>query len=239
MGIRNNYFQINDVSSLDFGIVISEGRTFGSPKRVYEEVSVPGRNGTVLFDEGYYENVTVSYTCSLINKEAEIDKFRAWLAHHVGYVKLEDTYHPTEYRMAKVENGLDPTMSGWMLSRGDFQVTFSCKPQRYLKIGDYGTEYVSNLTLYNPTWYEAEPIIRIFGSGTLTVGDIQVNIATNPLNYIDLDSQTQDAYCGTDNANQYVTLTNQKYPTLLVPSTNITLGTGIEKIILYPKWWTL
>jgi len=240
MGVRkHNYFQIGDVSSLDFGIVISEASVWGSPKRVYEEVSVPGRNGVVLFDQGYYENVPVSYNCQILDSGGKVDQFRAWLASQLGYVKLEDTYHPEEYRLAKVDDGLSPRMSLWALKRGDFNVQFSAKPQRFLKIGDVGTEYDNNFTIFNPTYYEAQPIIRVYGYGTLTVGNTTVTITQNALPYIDIDSAVMDCYHEGDNANQYVALSSEKYPALGVGATAITLSSNIPKIILFPKWYTM
>ena len=240
MGVmRRNYFQIGDVSSLDFGIVISDASVWGSPKRVFESVSVPGRNGDLIFDEGRYENAPIDYNCQILNDGGELDRFRAWLASQVGYVRLEDTYHPEEYRLAAVSSGLTPQMTLWALRRGDFNVTFSAKPQRFLKIGDVGTEYESNISIYNPTYFEARPIIRVYGYGDLVVGGVTVSIESNSLSYIDIDSQVDDCYCGTTNANQYITLSGDSFPTLAVGVTNIELPATVSKIILFPKWFTM
>lgn len=237
--MRQNYFQIGDVSSIDFGIVISEASVWGSSKRVYEEVAVPGRNGTILFDQGYYENGTIQYNCQMLDKGGQLDQFRAWLASQVGYIRLEDTYHPEEYRLAKVSDGLNPKKTMWALKRGEFVVGFSAKPQRFLKIGDVGTEYENNFTIFNPTYFEAQPIIRVYGYGSLTVGNVSVTITQNTLAYIDIDSTVMDCYHESDNANQYVSMSTDKFPSLAVGMTNFILSSNISKIVLFPKWYTM
>ena len=240
MGVmKRNYFQIGEISSLDFGVVISSADVFGSPKRVYEEVAIPGRNGSILFDEGYYDNVKVTYECQLINQDREMDDFRAWIMSQTGYVRIEDTYHPQEFRIGYVDGEVSGEMSGWNLRHGSFRVTFSCKPQRFLKTGEVGTEYVNNFTIFNPTYYEAKPKFRIFGRGTLGIGSYNIVIANHSLEYIDIDCAVGDCYCGAVNANQYITLSGSEYPGLASGATNITLDSHMTSIILYPGWWTL
>ena len=234
-----NYFMIGEVSSLDYGVIISKAAVFNAPARVYEEVSVPGRNGTVLFDEGRYENVKVSYEAALRNKNANLDGFRAWLSSFVGYVRIEDTYHPEEYRLGVLSGGLSVSTEA-ANKIGRLTVEFNCKPQRFLKIGETGTSYTENVTLFNPTFYPAKPLIRVYGYGELGIGENTITIGANDLPYIDLDFDLCDATSGAVNANQYVTLTGDNYPVLPGnKTTGITLAQTISSIVVYPRWWTL
>ena len=233
-----NYFMIEETSSLDYGVIISKAAVFDAPARAYESVSVPGRNGAVLFDEGYYENVTVTYEAALLNKNANLDGFRAWLLSFTKYVRLEDTYHSEEYRLAIPSGGFSASMEQ-ALKIGRFKVQFDCKPQRFLKSGEIGTRYTEDVTLFNPTRYAAKPLIRVYGHGVLGVGNDTVTISSNALDYIDLDCDLCDAFCGSANANSYVTLSGDDYPSLGVGKTGITLGTGITAIEVFPRWWTL
>lgn len=235
MGI--NYFMINGVSSLDFGIVISKGNVYNAPARKYEVVEVPGRNGSVIFDEGYYENVEVSYECQVLDKNHNLDGFRSWLQSNIGYVKIEDTYHHKEYRMGRVSEAL--TMDVERMKIGTFVVKFDCKPQRYLKDGEIGVDYTGNTIVFNPTYYESKPLIRVYGSGILGIGNDTITIASHSLPYIDIDCEIADAYYEDQNANSYITLTGDDYPTIGPGTTGITLGTGITQITLFPRWWTL
>ena len=233
-----NYFMIEGTSSTDFGVVVESADVFGAPARVYEEVAVPGRNGTLLFDEGRYENIEVGYNIAVKNDGVNLDGFRGWLQSFRSYVRIEDTYHPEEYRLGMPKGGFDPKM---LVSNrnGRATITFNCKPQRFLKIGEIGTQYTDDVTLYNPTHYDAQPLIRVYGYGDLGIGSDTVTITSHSLSYIDLDCALQDAFCGSVNANQYVTLSGTEYPVLKPGSNGVTLGTGITSVIIYPRWWTL
>lgn len=234
-----NYFMIGEVSSLDYGIIISKADVYGAPEREIEEVSVPGRNGTVLFDEGHYKNVTIAYECQVLNNGTNLDAFRGWILSFHSYIRLEDTYHPGEYRMAVPKGGLSVD-TGQAVKTGKFTVTFNCKPQRYLKIGEIGTEYEEAVMLMNPTWYPARPLIRVYGYGVLGIGDDSITIASHGLDYIDIDCEKMDCSCDGVNANTFITLSGADYPSLPGNAvTGITFPSTIDSIVVTPRWWTL
>ena len=113
------------------------------------------------------------------------------------------------------------------------------KPQRFLKSGEIKSRYTADVTLFNPTRYEAKPLICVNGYGSLGVGNDTVTINTHALDYIDLDCSLCDAFCGSSNANGYVSLSGDDYPSLGVGKTGITLGANITAIEVWPNWWTL
>lgn len=233
-----NYFMIDGISSLDYGVVISKAGVFNAPQRAFERVSVPGRNGAVIFDEGYFENVTVSYDASLINNGINLDGFRAWIMSYTSYCRLEDTYHSEEYRLAIPDGGFEPEM-GDQLHTGTFKVQFNCKPQRFLKAGELFTSYADDTTLLNPTRFAAKPRIRVYGYGKVGIGDVTVTISSHRLDYVELDCEICDAFCGSTNANSYVSLSGDSYPELKAGKTGISLGEGIASVEIAPRWWTL
>jgi phage-related protein len=53
----------------------------------------------------------------------------------------------------------------------------------------------SGTTIINPTMYDALPLIRVYGSGTLTIGREKIVIASNSNDYVDIDSDIMDCYC--------------------------------------------
>jgi len=237
MGV--NYFALDYVRSTAYGVLISKAGAYNAPARVYESISVPGKNGDVLFDEGRYENVVVSYECGLVNDDDQMDEFRAWLLSHTGYCRIEDSYHPGEYRLGMPINGLDPEMLVAQRA-GKFKVEFNCKPQRFLTAGNTTTTLTASGNITNPTLYPAKPLLRVYGYGTLKIGSDTITIAQHSsLSYIDLDCDIQDAYYGSTNANSYITLSGSEYPTLKAGINNITLGGSVTRVIITPRWWTL
>lgn len=238
MGPIRNYFTLNGMPSTDYGVIISKAGVFGAPQRSYEAVSVPGKNGDLLFDNKRYENVIGKYEGSLINSKSDIDAFRAWLLSHTSYTRLEDTYHPDEYRMAMPTGGFDPEM---LVNNkiGQFQILFNCKPQRFLKSGEIPVALTSSGAIHNPTLYTARPLIRVYGYGSLGIGSETVTIASHSLPYIDLDCDIEDAYCGATNANRYITLSGKNYPGINSGVVSISLSANISSVVITPRWWMI
>ena len=127
-----------DVDTSSFGVWLTGSGTFSAPTRDVEYISVPGRNGDLLIDNGKWNNIDVTYPANippLVNMDSNLADLRAALCRQTGYRRLEDTYHPDEFRRAAFTSGLSPVPSPD--NRGaDFDLVFSCKPQRFLKSGD-------------------------------------------------------------------------------------------------------
>ena len=124
------------VNSADFNVYISGGGTFSAPERSVERVSVPGRNGDLIIDNGKWNNISVTYPAFIPSGfEQNIEGFRAAMCRKTGYQRLEDTYHPDEYRLGMLSSGIDPSTK-YMNQSASMDLTFNCKPQRFLKIGD-------------------------------------------------------------------------------------------------------
>jgi phage-related protein len=220
---------INGRSSLDFGVGIHGNDVYNAPKRSTESISVPGRNGDLIIDNGRYENISVTYHCYIISDFGNnIDNFRAFLMANPGYCRIEDTFHPEEYRIGRVSKELDVDVKGKSRA-GEFDLTFDMKPQRYLKAGE---EWISpDSVIYNPTLFNAKPLIKT-GKGTITIGDYTITVANDcPVNEIYLDCDLMNAYNGSTNLNNYVSGT---FPEL-IPGANAITG----NFEIQPRWWTI
>lgn len=257
----------NGKSLADYGVHVSGDGTFNSPEKDFETVEVPGRNGDLHIFNERFKNVDLTYKAFIIGDnypsnygkdfydDARSDKaidfrarmrsLRAWLMYPNGYARLEDTYHPDEFRKALFKGPLET--EAVYLQAGEFDLTFNCMPQRFLKSGEFSTEFkytslpIPSGTLYNPTLFESRPFVRVYGRGNLTIGDTTITIAsTYPNSYIDIDCDIQDAYYGNNvNCNKYIVLNDGEFFKLGVGETDITLGEGISKIEIIPRWWTI
>lgn len=235
--VYQHYLTIDGRSSLDFNTWISGGGTYGSPVRDVSSVSVPGRNGNIVIDNGRYDNIDVDYE-SFIPKDFDYNMgaLRAFLGSLKGYKRLEDTYHPEEYRLALFSKGVEPKTT--TLNRaGSFTLSFNCKPQRFLKSGELPVTFADDSAILNETLYEAEPVIRAYGTGILTIGDVSVQVTTAD-GYTDIDSRIQEAYKGSTNCNGNIVLTDGVFPTIK-PGLNEVEFTGFSSIQITPHWWTL
>ena len=236
MGVIRHFLTIAGVSSEDFNIWISGGATFDSPKRDVNTVKVPGRDGVLLFDNGRYENLSLTYP-AFITKDFQknIDDFTDFIGSLRGYKRLEDTYHPDEFRMALFESGI--TTKTTALNRaGEFDIKFNCKPQRWLKEGERPIIFTANGSLKNPTYQTAKPLLRVYGTGTVGIGDVTITISSAN-EYTDIDCETMDAYKGAVNCNANISTTNNIFPTLPAGITGVSLGGSVSRVDITPRWW--
>lgn len=235
--VIENYLVFDGKSSRDYGVWISGGGTFNAPKRDVQTVSVPGRNGDLTFDNGRYSNISITYPAFISRQfNPRIDEFREFICSKVGYKRLEDTYHPDEFRMGMYAGGLTVSTSARNLA-GTFNLTFNCKPQRWLKDGELPQTYAKNGVIFNPTLYPARPLIRAYGTGTFSINGVSVQITTAD-GYTDIDCDSMDAYKGTTNCNGNIVLAYGEFPQLN-PGKNTIVLTGLPSIVITPRWWKL
>ena len=130
--------------------------------------------------------------------------------------------------------GISPEMA--TLNRaGSFELSFDCDPRLFLKSGDKVIRINGGGDIYNRTQFASKPIIRAYGTGTLTIGDVSIEIISAD-EYTDIDCELQEAYKGATNCNSNIELENGVFPELM-PGLNEITYSGILDII--PKWWTV
>lgn len=231
-----NQFYIDGVSTADFGLFVGLNGNDGAPERSVENIVIPGRSGTLTIDNGRFENIDVSYTC-FVSKDfpSNMAGFRALVLSKVGYFKLEDTAHPDEYRMAKYKSGLGEITSSQMRRQGYFTVTFDCMPQRFLVSGTIAKAFTGNGAIVNNTLFDAKPLVRVWGNGSVGIGDATFTL-TGTTGYTDVDCEAMNAYSGGTNRNSKMSGT---FPVLAPGENGVTLGSGITRVEITPRWWTI
>ena len=90
--------------------------------------------------------------------------------------------------------------------------------------------------IYNPTLFASNPLIRVTGAGTVGIGDNTITVGSGYA-YVDIDSEIQNCYCGTQNANAIVSFSTGEFPTLPPGVTGITVGSGITSVQITPRWY--
>lgn len=227
-----NWLTFDGVSLKDFGVYINGNQTYNAPARSRTYVSVPGRNGDLIIDNGRYENTELVYHAFIYrNFGVNVEGLRNLLLSRTGYKRLEDTYHPDEFRQAIYSGNFQADVVEW-LEAGEFDLTFNCKPQRWLKIGEDAIIVTGNTAILNETEQIAKPLLRVYGTGTFSFNSNSMTISAADV-YTDIDCETMDAYKGTVNKNAYVSGT---FPELR-PGVNA-IAT-INQIDIIPRWWKL
>lgn len=219
------------VDSSQYGIYITGEAVYNAPKRAVEMVSVPGRNGAVAIDQGYWENITVTYPAGTFadgqtDFADAVSAFRNALASQIGYQRLEDTYHPDEYRMAMFVDGVEVTPAN-RSEAGQFNITFTCKPQRWLKSGETAIAVTDGGTITNPTLYESGPLLAVTGYGNISFSGYDISIISGAQGITDVaEAYDSGKDSGTSREWYYFvrTKTFQLDPNLYNAGDTITIG---------------
>lgn len=193
-------FTFDGEVSTDYGVAILGEGVFNAPERDVEMITIPGRSGQFALDNGRFENIEVTYPANLIANSAvdfadALSDFRNMLCSKKGYVRLQDDYHPNEYRMAVYKEGLE--VNEKVLRAGEFKITFDCKPQRWLTSGETKQTIAnSGDTLTNPTLFESSPLLEIEGVGDIEFNGYTVSIVSSEIGDLSLTY--------TDTGNSYI-----------------------------------
>lgn len=148
-----------------FRFMVEHFPDYHMPEREYTVTHVPGRNGDALYDVGSYKNVTLEYEVAIANPHNEhtfVEMSRhlsAWLHQGSGYLRLEDSYHPDEYRMAYYKD--DGSITNILDQAGRITLKFIAKPQRYLTSGD---AWLPATRIYALDRFESD-VYKIFETG--------------------------------------------------------------------------
>lgn len=232
-------FYLDGVSCRRYGISVSGEDTFNGPERDVESLEIPGRNGDLTLDNKRFKNIPIPYPAIVLgNFKRNAAAARAWLLSVPGYRRLEDNYHPDEFRLAKYKEGLE--FKPWANNHsGEVTITFDCAPQRFLKSGEDPVEFTEPGVLINPTLFTALPLITLTGDGA---GELIVNghiIQISDVGgSVTLNREIRRAYAGTTRRDY--TMTGHFDWLDLVPGENtISFNGGINAVSIIPRWWTV
>ncbi len=177
-------FVFDGIDSKQYGVYITGQGVFDAPVRDVEMIEIPGRNGSYALDKGRFNNIEVTFPAGMFgNTDGEfmqgICDLRNALASRKGYCRLTDEYNPNEYRMAVYKSGLE--VSPAQLKAGQFDITFDCKPQRFLTSGETEQTVTSGATITNPTLFESHPLLLVDGYGQFDINGEPITIQQGAL----------------------------------------------------------
>ena len=228
-----------NIRSSDYDIYVLSCDDEKSTERDIDTVSVAGRNGDLHFDNGRYLNVTRKYQCyARGNAGVKVPAYIAALMSVFGYQRIEDSLHPDYYKIGELSGTISPKFTVYKTG-SRFDLEFDCKPQKWLKAGEQEVSTSTSVKLYNPTLFDAKPLMYITGSGDLGINSDTITIAAHD-GVMVLDFELGDAYSQSSHANynQYITLTGNDFPVLTSGENNIVAG-GSLSLTIIPRWWTL
>lgn len=239
--------RFNGVSSASIGLVVERPPDYDVAERRYEVITVPGRNGDILMDDESFANSIRNYEVAIGAEGGNFEKFAmnlsAWLHASPGYCRLEDSYNPDCYMLARYSG--PATITNILAQAGRATLPFDRKPQRFLKSGEVATTFVytgnanTSHLLSNPTQFHSKPLIKIYGNGQCAV-DVNGSIVTvaDVSGYVYVDCDDEDVYKDAINMNPKTTLSSA-FPKLKPQVNLIKMSGAIDKVEVFPRWWTI
>lgn len=194
------YFIYNDIDSRSMGVILKALPPITRPNRRTEQITIPGRNGTLTVDEGAYDAISISLECYL---KAGYDprKVTRWLEES-GEITFSD--EKDKFYKARIVNTI-PLTRIFKLTR-EFIIQLELQPFAYSKekfVKKYKEGVVHTLVIdeANANMY---PYIKLYGTGEI---DLTINGNTmiiKPDEYIELNCELQIAYKGEKSENDKV-----------------------------------
>lgn len=154
-------------SSADFGLVVEYFPESVHAARRGELIPIPGRNGVIVREDGAFDTYTQQYQVLFRNAMGRDTYQKArdvaeWLLSASGFCRLEDTYEPEHFRMARFVGPLN--VETVLRNHGRVTLEFDVQPQRYLKSGETPISYEGDsstvFSITNPTQFEARPLLK-------------------------------------------------------------------------------
>lgn len=165
--------KINGVDLSQYGVMIEHYPTEVHAQRKADTISIPGRNGDLVFMQDAFHNVTEKLDIAVKashgrTRDENISKLCDVLLCTKGYVRIEcDGWSGDIFRLGYCSNTLD--IQNLLGKFGRAMLTFNCKPQRYLKSGENTLELDSGIHyLKNPTAYTTYPIVKFYKNPSAT-----------------------------------------------------------------------
>lgn len=125
-------FTFNGRTASSFGVQLADNSEWwATPERDIEHISVPGRSGDLLIDNGRFNNLEITFEVNRLTDGRALSSLINWLALNPGYQRLSVSDDPGHYRMASFEGMTQPTF-GQLKKSATVSLAFNCKPQRFI-----------------------------------------------------------------------------------------------------------
>lgn len=272
--MSRSYFTFNGESSLNHYLTIEYLPNASFPERRGESYQIAGKNGVSFWEDGTYNNYEQIFQVWLRDEETSKDLYAMardvaqWLLGSSGFCRLEDSYNPGTFRLARFAGPM--SFEADLRENGRASLVFDCKPQRYTTAGETAITLFANVDLsdfasvtaatadvVNSTPFPAKPLLRVTGTGNVGFSSENIEDPSTPMMMIELDLGDSSDVTATIDCESYeisgvtpadVSFISSSYPVLttLWTGTNrfsalygITDPGTITKLEIIPRWWTL
>ena len=131
-----NSLTYNGMKSTDLGVYVTGSGSFDAAEMDADKYEIAGRNGDLIIPKNRYKNIVVTYPAFIPKAfQEKAQSIRNWMRSAKAYARLEDTYDMEHYRLG-LASGIQSFEPVNRNDASNFQLSFDCKPQRFLKTGE-------------------------------------------------------------------------------------------------------
>ena len=236
-------FIVNGVSSEDHKFYIQSRPDIMSPKRrVLLETSF-GRDGSIPFDEGAYDNTSSEWSIVLdgsVKNRHENREILFSMFDSGSYVEIQHYYDEDKLYYGMLSDSITYVNKGILGEHQIATVPLTLKPFKFL-VDSPKIVVVKGDDIMNPTRYNSLPKIKLVGNGdcVITIGTQTFSI-TNIQGHIFIDSELEYLYKESGNIviNENSKARSRDYPVLRQGMNSIT-WTGTFTVEIEPRWRAL
>lgn len=224
------YILLNGVSNKSLGLSLTSRPEIPSAEQNVEYINVEGRHGS-LVKKGSYGDITIPMEFSFLGirmtVKSLVREIKRWILNKTELIFSDDPgfyYQVKNIVVNSTVNDID--------IYGRVAIDFVCSPFLYEKINPITLNEPTDLI--NPGTIESEPLIKVFGTGDVS---ITVNGNVIKLNgmadYMTIDSELEEAH-----RNGYSRNSNMvgSFPVFEMGENVISWSEGVTKIVVEPRW---
>lgn len=224
------FILLDDVSNKTLGISLVSRPEIPSAEQIVEYIEVDGRHGS-LTKKGSYKNITIPMEFSFMGIQKTVKQMlrevKGWVLNKENLVFSDDPNFYYEVKNIVVNSTVNDVDI-----YGRVAIDFVCSPFQY----QITTPITLNeaAVLVNSGTIEAEPLIKVFGLGDVTV---TVNGQMFKLNgmadYISVDCELKEAHRNKTSRNSNMV---GEFPVFIPGQNTISFSSNVTKLVIEPRW---
>lgn len=221
------YFVFKGIKSTDMGIFTTELPPDQTSDNDGDYIKVPGRDGYLYIDDGRKEAYDKIIKCMipLTPNQGQLDTIKDWLS---GSGELIISREPDIFYEARINS-----VRQYVGQRKNiaFNISFKCQPHKYYLFGKNPIKLTSTPTTINNPGKVSKPIIKITGSGEVSLSINSQLIQATIDGYLTIDSELMECY----KDNELKTFTGP-FPELIEGINDISWTGTVTEVEVIPRW---
>lgn len=236
-----SFFEYNGKRSDEMNLTISPETAETSPGHDIEFIEVMGKDGELAIDNERLKAFPYPIHTNFRPKDKNIDAAASdisrWLKTDVRYKPLLLSWQPNYVYIAIFYEQFD--IKETLPKFGKLPLNFRCQPYKYRKDGQESISLTNGQTLTNKEKRVAKPLIKVTGTGNVTLKNNGVDwaILSSVDEHITIDSKSMSVY--KDKLFQFTKMNANLSPLfpVLSPGNNTITWTGsVESVEIIPRW---